>query len=221
MANSSQVVIDWAVPSGSPDWLLGTGATAPERAVVWSATGAAVIALAAVAMAQDVPWAWWQWLVVLALTIDVAGGVAANALGTAKRFYHSPPPPGLRPLPRLLRHHVGFAAVHVHPFVVAALLADATLVWGTAWYLVSLGGTIMVVTAPLYLRRALAAGLVTTALVAAPLVDPPAGLAWLGPVLVLKLVAAHAVREEPYRPASAPVPVEARQHRSGRAAPSR
>ena len=52
--------------------------------------------------------------------------------------------------------------------------------------------------------RALA--IATVALISAPLVDAPDGLAWLGPVLVLKLVAAHAVREEPYRPAAVTTP---------------
>ncbi len=50
------------------------------------------------------------------------------------------------------------------------------------------------------LRRPLAVAIATVVLISAPPVDAPDGLAWLDPVLVLKLVAAHAVREEPYRP---------------------
>jgi hypothetical protein len=198
--NRPVAVVDWHVPSGTPDWLLGTGATVRERALVWASTAVATAAAAGVALAQDVGWAWWQWLLVLALTIDVAGGVPANALGTAKRFYHSAPPPRLPLLLRLAHDHIGFSALHVHPFVVAALLADATVQWAAFWYVVGLAGTVLVVTAPLYLRRALAAAVVTTALVVAPAVAAPAGLAWFGSVLVVKLVAAHAVREEPYRP---------------------
>lgn len=205
MTNSSRAVtVDWTPPSGRADWLLGAGALPAERLLVWTTTGTAVGALVAVTAVQDVAWPWWQWALVLVLTVDVAGGVPANALGSAKRFYHSPTPPDL-PLPqRVLRNHVGFAALHVHPFVLAALLPDGSWAWAWAWYLLSLGGTAAVVAVPLYLRRPLAAAIATLALVAAPLVDPPAGLAWLGPVLVLKLVAAHAVREEPYRPAGTP-----------------
>ncbi len=203
MTNFCQAEIDWEVPDGSPDWLLGTGAVPGERWTVWAASAAATVALVAVSAAQDVAWSWWQWALVLALTADVAGGVVANALGSAKRFYHSPVPPGLPPLQRVVRDHVGFAAVHVHPFVVAALLPDATWLWAGTWYVVTLAGTAAVAGAPLYLRRPLAAGIVTVAVIAAPLVDAPAGLAWFGPVLALKLVAAHAVREEPYRPAAA------------------
>lgn len=201
MTNSCQGArIDWTVPAGRPDWLLGAGAVRAERRTVWGASAVAAGAAVAVAAAQDVTWSWWQWSLVLVLTLDVAGGVVANALGSAKRFYHSPVPRGL-PLPqRVVRDHVGFAALHVHPFVVAALLPDASWPWAAAWYLASLAGTVAVVRAPLYLRRPLAAAVVTVAVVAAPLVDAPAGLAWLGPVLVLKLVASHGVREEPYRP---------------------
>lgn len=205
VTNSCQeVTVDWTLPGGRPDWLLGTGAVPAERLLVWTATAVSAGALVAVAAVQDVAWSWWQWALVLVLTVDVAGGVPANALGSAKRLYHSPAPAGL-PLPqRALRSHVGFAALHVHPFLLAALLPDGTWAWAGAWYLLSLGGTAAVVAVPLYLRRPLAAAIGTVALIAAPLVAAPAGLAWLGPVLVLKLVAAHAVREEPYRPATTP-----------------
>jgi hypothetical protein len=201
MTNFCQAEIDWEVPDGSPDWLLGTGAVPGERRLVGTATVATTAVAAAVAAAQEVTWSWWQWTLVLVLTVDVAGGVVANALGSAKRLYHSPVPPGLSLPQRVLRSHVGFAAVHVQPFVLAVLLPDATLGWAAAWYGVCLAGTAAVVRAPLYLRRPLAAAVVTVAVVAAPLAAGPAGLAWFGPVLALKLVAAHAVREEPYRPA--------------------
>lgn len=167
---------------------------------MWVATVVSVGAALAVAAAQGVDWSWWQWALVLVLTADVAGGVPANSLGTAKRLYHSPAPPGSPLRGRVLRNPVGFAALHFHPFLVAAAFADATWMWATAWYALALGGTVAVVAVPLYLRRPLAAALVTVALIAAPLLTAPKGLVWLGPVLVLKLVAAHAVREEPYRP---------------------
>jgi hypothetical protein len=203
MANFRQAVkVDWTLPGGRPDWLLGTGAVPAERLLVWVAAGLAAGAAVAVAAVQDVAWSWWQWLFLLVLTVDVAGGVPANALGSAKRFYHSPVPAGLRLPQRVVRSHVGFAALHVHPFLLAALYPDAPWAWATAWYVLSLAGTAAVISVPLYLRRPLAAAVVTVALIAAPLLDAPTGLTWFGPVLVLKLVAAHAVREEPYRPAA-------------------
>jgi hypothetical protein len=195
-----EVTVDWTLPDGRTDWLLGTGAVPAERRLVWTATAVAAGAAVATAAALGVAWSWWQWAIVVVLTVDVAGGVPANALGSAKRLYHSPTPPGLPVLLRVLRSPVGFAALHVHVFVVAAVFADATWSWAAAWYLLSVGGTAAVVAVPLYLRRPLAAAVSVVALVVAPLIHAPEGLAWLGPVLVLKLVAAHAVREEPYRP---------------------
>lgn len=207
MANSRQGgTVDRTLLGGRTDWLFGTGAVPAERLLVWTATAAAAGALVAVAAIGGVAWSWWQWALVLVLAVDVTGGVPANALGSAKRLYHSPAPPGLSLPHRLLRSPVGFAALHAHPVVLAALFPDATWAWAAAWYLLGVCGTAAVVAVPLYLRRPLAAAIATVALVAAPLVDAPAGLAWLGPVLVLKLVVAHAVREEPYRPATAAGP---------------
>ena len=202
------VCIDWEVPGGRPDWLFGTGAAPGERRLVGTATAVVTGVVVAVAAVQDAAWSWWQWALVLVLTVDVAGGAVANALGSAKRLYHSPVPPGLSAAHRLLRSHVAFAALHVHPVVLAVLLPDAGPGWAAAWYLLALGGTAAVVAAPLYLRRPLAAAVVTAAVTAAPLVAAPAGLGWFGPVLVIKLVAAHAVREEPYRPAGSCPPAD-------------
>lgn len=86
----------------------------------------------------------------------------------------------------------------------AAALPDATWRWALAWYVALLLSTAAVVTAPLYLRRPLGFAAFTLTLIAAPIVAAPDGLAWLGPVLLLKLAVAHALREEPYRPSPIP-----------------
>jgi hypothetical protein len=216
MTDRPQPLIDWTVPAGRQDWLMGTGAEPSERALVQVAAAASVLVLLGVAAAQDVAWTWWQWLLVLALTVDVAGGVVANALGTAKRLYHSPFP-ARTALRRVVCHPAGFAALHVHPFALAALMTDATLAWAATWYAVPLAGTLAVVAAPLHLRRPLAAAVVTAAVIGAPLVDAPQALAWFGPVLVLKLVASHAVPEEPYRPSPRHSLAGAEDSRSARA----
>jgi hypothetical protein len=190
--------VDWAVPPGPRDWLFGTGATRAERGVVWATTGVAVGVL--LLTAPD-DWSWLTWAVVLLVALDVTGGVAANALGSAKRLYHAPLDPPVTRLDRVLHDHVAFTALHVHPFVLAAVVPDATWVWALWWYLVPLAGVILVRAVPPYLERPVALGFATVALVAAPIAGAPDGLAWFGPVMVLKLVVAHAVREEPYRPA--------------------
>ena len=179
---------------------MGSGATALERRLVWSAAGLGAAAAAAVALLAGVSWAWWQWALVLAVAVDVLGGIPANSLGSAKRFYHSPGSEPAGRARRLLRDSRSFAAAHLHPFLVAATVPDATWTWAIFWYGACLGGTAVVAAVPLYLSRPVASATVALALVAGPVVGAPPGLEWLGPLLALKLVVAHAVPEEPYRP---------------------
>lgn len=200
MPNSwSSPPIDWSLPPGRTDWSVGTGATAVERTLALACAAAGAVAVA-VTVPDGVDWRWWQWVVVLVLAVDVVGGVAANGLSTAKRLYHSPPADGAGAVVRLVHHPVGFSALHVHPFVVAAVLPGGGWGWALAWYLACVGATALVVAVPPYLQRPAALAVVALLLVLAPLGPPPDGLQWFGPVLALKLVLAHAVREEPYRP---------------------
>jgi hypothetical protein len=200
--NTAPATVDWVIPEGKPDWLVGTGALPAERHLVWWSTTVATVAVVAATVHADPVWTWWQWLLVLAVAIDVAGGVPANMLATAKRQYHGAPTAPATARERLLRNPVAFSALHLHPFALTVALPDSHLMWASAWYLVCLAGTAAVVATPLYLHRPLAAAIATSTFVAVPLIDAPDGLSWLGPLLVLKLVVAHAVREEPYRPAA-------------------
>lgn len=192
---------EWAIPAGRSDWLLGTGATRTERALVWT-LAIAGMSIAIAMLASETPrWSWWQWLLVVALLLDVFGGVPANGLGTAKRLYHSPSPPGASAAHRLLRHPVGFAALHLHPFLLAAAFADVPWTWAWFWYSASLLGSAVVVALPAYLQRPTGLSVVAFSVLVAALLPMPL-LWWVGPLLVLKLVLAHAVVEEPYRPAA-------------------
>ncbi|QGQ18264.1 hypothetical protein GC089_02015 [Cellulomonas sp. JZ18] len=191
-------VVDWRPPPGPPGWLVGAGTTRGERALVAAAT---VVGTALVVAAGSGAWRWWQWALVVTVAIDVVGGVAANALSTAKRQYHGPATGHPGRTARALRHPVAFAAAHVHPFVLVLALPGDGWAWAGTWYAACVAGSAAVHVAPLHLARPLAFAVLGTLLVAAPLVPAPAGLAWFGPLLACKLVAAHAVREEPYRPA--------------------
>lgn len=191
-------VIDWTRPAGKPDWLMGTGTTSRERLLVWAITGVGLVA--GIWLGSD-QWHWWQWAVVVFLVVDVVGGVTANALSTAKRQYHGPSPAHLTGAGRVLRSSRLFTLAHLHPFLVAIALPDATWTWALYWYLGCLAAVLLVHAVPLYLQRPTAFAALTALLMVAPAVAAPEGLMWFGPVLAVKLVAAHAVREEPYRPA--------------------
>lgn len=179
---------------------MGTGTTVPERRLVWALTALATAAFTAVAWSSDVAWAWWQWLVVLAIAIDVLGGATANALGGAKRLYHQPLPAGASVMQRAVHHPVGFAAVHLQPFVLALVLPGGHWLWAAALYATTLGGTVAVYVVPLYLKRPLAFGLAAIGVVALTAVSAPVGMAWFAPVFVLKLVLAHCVPERAFLP---------------------
>lgn len=86
----------------------------------------------------------------------------------------------------------GYGAAHVHPFVVA-LLFPAQTWWASAvLYLGLVASALLITSTPLALRRpvafACAAALITWTIVTAPTED---ALAWIAPLLVIKLLLAH------------------------------
>lgn len=194
--------IDWCLPdTEQDDWLFGTGATPIEQGLVWAA---AVLGLGLIVwqglFSPLSGWAWWHNLLSAVILLDVAGGAVANTLGTAKRLYFGPlrQPASVRT--RMLHNPVVFTALHLHPVVIAALYPDGRLWWGVIWYLVALTGVIAVRLSPLYLARPMAMVVFTGAMLLQSVIVAPAGWGWFVPVFLAKLVLAHAVREEPYRP---------------------
>lgn len=197
---SSQV--DWNEPSAPPDPVYGTGALREERRLAQViAVSAAALVLLAAQLDPALAWSVWQYALAGVLAFDLCGGVIANGLNSAKRDHfaaHS----ALEATwwGRLVRRPVPFASVHVQPIAVALLFPGATVWWGVGWYAVALSSVALVSRAPLYLARPTALSVCVATALVSPLVTSPSGFAWLPVVLVLKLVLAHAVREEPYRP---------------------
>lgn len=176
--------------------LYGPGASRGEVLLVWTSVGVGAAVLLGTAPSS---WPWWRDLVAVVLAVDLMGGVTANSLGSAKAHYAGDPavPAGCR-----LRSQVGFALAHVHPFVLVALFPGASIDWAAAWYVAVLAGVLGVRLAPLHLQRPLGTAAGAAAVLVVSGVEQPAGLAWVGPVLVLKLVLAHAVTETPFRPST-------------------
>ncbi|HXV92014.1 MAG TPA: hypothetical protein VD813_01845, partial [Pseudonocardia sp.] len=130
-------------------------------------------------------------VVVAVVAFDLFGGAAVNAAPAAKRRFHGPG--------RDLRHHLGFVAVHVQPFLLAAVVPG--LGWGTAAavYGLTLAGALVVLAAPRRLRRPVAFGaaVLGSAFGLAALAVPEP-LAWLVPTLLVKLLPGHLLPgEEP------------------------
>ncbi|MCF6526517.1 hypothetical protein [Streptomyces sp. JJ36] len=182
-----------AAEAGKPNWTFGTGATTREKNLAY---GAAVIGCAAFAAGGwDEGWSWWQWLVGLLLVWDLAGGVVANGLDTAKRFYHSPLTFHAGAVPRFLHHPVGFTAAHIQPIIAGLAFSGESWWWGPLWYGWALLGAVAVENVRERLKRPVALGITGSGVMVAPLVAAPGGMAWLPAVLLLKLIVAHCVPE--------------------------
>ena len=197
----SDIKIDWEY-SGKPDGFLGTGATGAEKLI---ALGSAALLTAAIVVALKLngfteATEGWRLFVLIFFAFDVAGGVTANMLNSCKRFYHAPVQPNERGLMAFVKHPLRFAMLHIHPIAVTLVFGGAILD-GIIWYALLLAGTALTLATPLYLRRAMGATVVISALIASLYFFPLApGMEWFIPCLFVKIILGHAVREEPYRP---------------------
>jgi hypothetical protein len=185
--------------SAKPSWFLGSGTTPAERAIAYSA-GVFGVALL-LWIVRDLGWPWWKYLIGAAVAYDIAGGVVANGLNAVKRFYHGPLPLPPTRLNRLLHDDIGFAACHVQPILVG-LVFGGPWWWGPLWYAWALAGVVAVARAPVYLARPAGLFAVLGGVLISPSLSHPEGFAWLPVALLLKLVVAHAVPEEPYGPSA-------------------
>jgi len=192
--------IDWNY-SGKPDALMGTGAARAEKVLAYSAGLLVPLALILLGFKGYVQWAWWQWIIALAIGADISAGAVANALNSCKRFYHSPLQPGEEKY-RLVKNPVLFSAMHIYPLIVWLVFDRANWIFGVVWYTLLVLCAWLVGQVPLFLRRPAAVMIIVfVLLVNAYLIQPIPGFEWLAPLLFIKIVLSHAVREEPYRPA--------------------
>ena len=201
LMNRDSVNIDWSY-SGKPDGLAGTGATPAEKALLWGATAMFTLLFVVGQLVRDeINWSAWQWVLFAAIAFDIAGGVTANTLNSCKRLYLSAINEADPPSIRRMKNHWLFAGLHVHPIVVAILYPNTNLIAGIVWYAALLLSIAVTLHSPLYLRRPVAFSLIVFAVGAALYFLPlGAGFEWLMPLMFMKNVYGHSVREEPYRP---------------------
>lgn len=189
----------WAY-SGPPDPLCGTGATPAERLLAHASAAVFTLLLLLLDRLRPAPLApAWRAAALALLAYDVAGGAVANQLNSCKRFYHSAPAPAEPAPARLAKNPRLFTALHVQP-VLAALVLPADLPAACAWYVLLQLAVAVVLALPLYLRRPAATALVVLAVIANDIRPLGDGLRWFVPVLFVKMLIGHAVREEPYAP---------------------
>jgi hypothetical protein len=123
-------------------------------------------------------------VVVAVVAFDLFGGAVVNATPAAKRRFHGPG--------RTRRHHLGFVVAHVQPFVLALVVPGFGWTAAAVVYGLVVVGAAVVLAAPEELRRPVAFA-ATVLAVAAVLVAVavPTALAWVAPVLFVKLLLGH------------------------------
>ncbi|SFD46826.1 hypothetical protein [Streptomyces aidingensis] len=167
--------------------LVGPGASAGERRVTAVTAGCgAFTAVAWPAWQGGAGWHWWQYAVV---ALDLFGGAAANATDAARRWWHRPG--------RGARHRLGFVVAHGQPFVLALTVPGYGWATAAATHGAVLAAAVAVTAAPGPLRRPVAHGAAALVTAGLLLIPPDAGpyLAWVAPVLAVKLLLAHLLPE--------------------------
>jgi hypothetical protein len=192
--------INWDYPqprpgiAGSLDKFFGPGTTRAEAWIEGVFCIAAAIAMPLYAYLNGFNWSLIQYILATLIAFDMVGGIITNATSSAKRWYHRPG--------QGFKEHFSFIALHVgYVFLVAWLFRSMDWTYFGVFSAGLLLAALIVLRAPLYLRRPLALGIIVIALLVNSYgFSPTIGLEWFVPFLFTKLIASHALREEPYRP---------------------
>ncbi|CAB4555359.1 unannotated protein [freshwater metagenome] len=197
-------VIEWNAPDGArANWLRGAGATRAELTIMWA--GALVgIGYVAVMYARSDPgdWSWWQYALAAFLAWDLVGGAVSNASNSTKRQYFGAGFAHVGGAARIIRAPIAFTALHLHPFLIVALYPHGTWGWAIGMYVGAVVGAVLVDrVVPQYLQRPAAMLVFCTVMLWSRSWTAPPGWEWFAAIFLAKLILAHAVREEPYRPA--------------------
>ncbi len=195
--------IQWIPPEprrglpGEWDKFIGPGATRGENLLTLFTALLAGLALPLYAIFAGLGWTTIQLIVAGLIATDLAGGVVANAAGPAKAWYHRSG--------QGFRSHLGFTAVHVIEILPVALLfrgMDWVYLAGVYGYM--LLAAVVALLVPLHLQRPVVLLLYAGALLLGSYVFPPVvGMEWFVPILFLKLLVGHLLKEAPFRPAEA------------------
>lgn len=201
MGENEKVNIDWDYDTKSVDPVFGNGATKQEKSLGWIACFVIPAFLVYYVSKEQLHWSYIQWAVGLFIAADVGGGMICNALNSCKRFYLSPVRNSEKGYVSLLKNKLIFSSVHIHTILVGLLFDIAHWYNGVIWYLLLMISVVVVDKTPLYLKRPLSMLILLFAImINLYLIIPVRGFEWLVPVLFIKIVYGHLVREEPYRP---------------------
>ncbi len=171
---------------GGWDRLVGPDTTRVEN---WLILGFAFVFAGGVfvyAQVAELGWSPLQIVLVLLISLDIAGGIIATSTVAGSRWWHRPS--------HSHRAQLQFVVLHIHPFILAAVFPALTWAKATVAYGFLLGSAVVVLGVSERLRRPVAMGLVTIGVVLALyVVIFPHGLEWFLPLLYLKVLLGHLV----------------------------
>jgi len=135
---------------------------------------------------------------VIALGMDMIGGVVTNSTSAAKRWYHREGQGYVQ--------HMTFISIHAMQIAAVAFLfcprEDRQWFYFLAVYGPLLVSSVVVLSVPLYLQRPVAMSLVSAAIplsMSKVLPETP-GMEWFIPLLFLKLLVSHLTVETSFQP---------------------
>ncbi|WP_028546003.1 hypothetical protein [Paenibacillus taiwanensis] len=196
---AEQARINWHY-SGKEDLGAGTGAYIEEKALGYSGCVALVALLIYLLVTGYVQWNGLQITIAFLLAFDIGGGLVSNSLNSCKRFYHTPLLSTESKRAAIVKNKFLFSSFHIHPLVVGLLYGPMDITYGLIWYSLFMISVFIVSITPLYLKRPVSILIILFVILIQLYAIPPiVGFEWLIPLLFLKVINGHLVREEPYR----------------------
>lgn len=180
------------------EYIVGIKPTKSEVNLIWGTAAASFIALFLYSVAYF-NWAWWQYIIVSILGMDIIGGAVAQMTQSVKNYYHSPLKDKNSTIEKFLKCKVSFTAFHIHPIILSLVFLDVSLFYGVFWYVILVGAAYNLKKIPDYIQRQTAIIIVIAAtLLHIYCVKAPVGLEWFIPVLFIKIIAGRMVSEKPH-----------------------
>lgn len=192
--------ISWDLPAFRPgfwgviDKFIGPGATRAEKNIQLFLPFLSSAGVVAVGFYSEFDWSVVQYVIIALLAGDMVGGVVTNATSAAKRWVFREG--------EGFREHITFVAIHLVQIVIFSwVFQGLDLIWIAGVYGLLMTSSVIILKAPLYMQRPVAASLYMVALLSSLYIfDAPAHLEWFLPILFYKLLISHLLREEPYQP---------------------
>ena len=200
MNGSKKVNIDWNYED-KLDLALGNGANKAEKILGWSSCLVIPFFLLFYVNKEQLQWSYIQLITGIIVAFDIGGGMVCNSLNSCKRFYHSTFHTNEKKYIFIIKKHLIFSSLHIHTIVVWLAFDMNNWYNGLIWYILLMASAILVNWPPLYIKRPLSMLIILfSIMINLYIINPVIGFEWLVPVLFIKIVYGHLVREEPYRP---------------------